>query len=99
MIRIDNLSKAFTLHNQGGAVIPVMVGATLTVLPGECAGLTGPSGAGKSTLMRMVYWAMSASSCASCPACLRLTWWPSLCLPSGPTRPRPAIGRQACFGG
>ena len=55
MIRIENLSKAFTLHNQGGAVIPVMAGATLTVQPGECVGLTGPSGAGKSTLMRMVY--------------------------------------------
>jgi len=55
MIRIDNLSKSFTLHNQGGAVIPVMAGATLTVAPGECVGLTGQSGAGKSTLMRMVY--------------------------------------------
>ncbi|NEX48765.1 phosphonate C-P lyase system protein PhnL [Pseudotabrizicola algicola] len=55
MIRIDNLSKSFTLHNQGGAVIPVMCGASLTVAPGECVGLTGQSGAGKSTLMRMVY--------------------------------------------
>ncbi|MES2542943.1 MAG: phosphonate C-P lyase system protein PhnL [Pseudomonadota bacterium] len=55
MIRIDNLSKSFTLHNQGGAVIPVMGGASLTVSPGECVGLTGQSGAGKSTLMRMVY--------------------------------------------
>ncbi len=55
MIRIENLSKSFTLHNQGGAVIPVMVGAALTVNPGECVGLTGQSGAGKSTLMRMVY--------------------------------------------
>jgi alpha-D-ribose 1-methylphosphonate 5-triphosphate synthase subunit PhnL len=55
MIRIENLSKSFTLHNQGGAVIPVMVGAALTVRPGECVGLTGQSGAGKSTLMRMVY--------------------------------------------
>lgn len=55
MIRIDNLSKAFTLYNQGGAVIPVMAGANLTVRSGECVGLTGPSGAGKSTLMRMVY--------------------------------------------
>jgi alpha-D-ribose 1-methylphosphonate 5-triphosphate synthase subunit PhnL len=55
MIRIENLSKAFTLHNQGGAVIPVMAGASLTVRPGECVGLTGQSGAGKSTLMRMVY--------------------------------------------
>ena len=55
MIRIENLSKSFTLHNQGGAVIPVMGGASLTVSPGECVGLTGQSGAGKSTLMRMVY--------------------------------------------
>jgi alpha-D-ribose 1-methylphosphonate 5-triphosphate synthase subunit PhnL len=55
MIRIENLSKSFTLHNQGGTVIPVMGGASLTVVPGECVGLTGQSGAGKSTLMRMVY--------------------------------------------
>lgn len=55
MIRIENLQKSFTLHNQGGAAIPVMAGAALTVSPGECVGLTGQSGAGKSTLMRMVY--------------------------------------------
>jgi alpha-D-ribose 1-methylphosphonate 5-triphosphate synthase subunit PhnL len=55
MIHIENLSKAFTLHNQGGTVLPVMAGAGLTVAPGECVGLTGQSGAGKSTLMRMVY--------------------------------------------
>jgi alpha-D-ribose 1-methylphosphonate 5-triphosphate synthase subunit PhnL len=55
MIRIENLSKSFTLHNQGGTVIPVMGGAALTVSPGECVGLIGQSGAGKSTLMRMVY--------------------------------------------
>lgn len=55
MIRIENLSKSFTLHNQGGAVIPVMAGANLHVAPGECVGLTGQSGAGKSTLMRMVW--------------------------------------------
>lgn len=55
MIRIENLSKSFTLHNQGSAVIPVMAGASLSVAPGECVGLTGQSGAGKSTLMRMVY--------------------------------------------
>jgi alpha-D-ribose 1-methylphosphonate 5-triphosphate synthase subunit PhnL len=55
MIVVENLSKSFTLHNQGGAVIPVMAGAALTVAPGECVGLSGPSGAGKSTLMRMVY--------------------------------------------
>jgi alpha-D-ribose 1-methylphosphonate 5-triphosphate synthase subunit PhnL len=55
MIRIENLSKTFTLHNQGGTVIPVMAGVALTVGPGECVGLTGQSGSGKSTLMRMVW--------------------------------------------
>lgn len=55
MIHISNLSKNFTLHNQGSAVIPVMEGAALSVGAGECLGLIGASGAGKSTLMRMVY--------------------------------------------
>lgn len=55
MIDIENLSKSFTLHNQGGAVIPVMAGAQMHVARGECVALTGASGAGKSTLMRMIY--------------------------------------------
>lgn len=55
MIEIDGVSKAFTLHNQGGAVIPVIAGAALRVARGECVALAGASGAGKSTLMRMVY--------------------------------------------
>lgn len=55
MIELKNVSKQFVLHNQGGAVIPVMQGAALRVNPGECIALTGNSGAGKSTLMRMVY--------------------------------------------
>ncbi|NSY39933.1 phosphonate C-P lyase system protein PhnL [Leisingera sp. ANG59] len=55
MIELNNVSKSFTLHNQGSAVIPVMQNATLSVKPGECVGLTGVSGAGKSTLMRVIY--------------------------------------------
>ncbi|MBT54030.1 MAG: phosphonate C-P lyase system protein PhnL [Mameliella sp.] len=55
MIDIRDLSKTFTLHNQGAAVIRVMEGATLAVDRGECVALTGASGAGKSTLMRMIY--------------------------------------------
>ncbi len=55
MIRVEGVSKSFTLHNQGGAVIAVLRDAHLSVAPGECVALTGASGAGKSTLMRMIY--------------------------------------------
>lgn len=55
MIEVLDVTKSFTLHNQGGATIPVMQGAELSVAPGECVALTGVSGAGKSTLMRMIY--------------------------------------------
>ncbi len=55
MIEIRDLRKTFKLHNQGGAVIDVMRGASLCVAPGECVALVGVSGAGKSTLMRMIY--------------------------------------------
>lgn len=55
MICVENLSKTFTLHNQGSAVIRVMENANFTVAAGECVALTGNSGAGKSTLMRMIY--------------------------------------------
>ena len=55
MIKVSGISKSFTLHNQGGAVIDVLVDAGFSVVPGECVALTGVSGAGKSTLMRMIY--------------------------------------------
>lgn len=55
MIEISNLSKTFTLHTQGGAILSVMEGANLAVRPSECVGLIGASGSGKSTLMRMIW--------------------------------------------
>lgn len=55
MIHVRGLSKNFTLHTQGGTVLPVMRDAGLDVAPGECVGLTGASGAGKSTLIRMIW--------------------------------------------
>lgn len=55
MITLNNVSKTFTLHNQGSAVIEVISDVSFHVAPGECVALTGASGAGKSTLMRMIY--------------------------------------------
>ncbi|MDF1669933.1 MAG: phosphonate C-P lyase system protein PhnL [Roseovarius sp.] len=55
MIDLRNVSKTFTLHNQGSAVIEVINDVSFAVAPGECVSLTGASGAGKSTLMRMIY--------------------------------------------
>ncbi|WP_159975656.1 phosphonate C-P lyase system protein PhnL [Roseobacter cerasinus] len=55
MIELREVSKTFTLHNQGSAVIGVISNVSFTVAPGECVALTGASGAGKSTLMRMIY--------------------------------------------
>ena len=55
MIQVENVSKTFTMHNQGSAAIEVLSCASFSVSAGECVGLTGVSGSGKSTLMRMVY--------------------------------------------
>ena len=55
MIELKHVSKTFTLHNQGSAVIEVISDVSFHVVPGECVALTGASGAGKSTLMRMIY--------------------------------------------
>lgn len=54
-IRVENLSKLFTLHNQGATTIPVFEALELAVFPGECVVLAGESGVGKSTLMRTIY--------------------------------------------
>ena len=55
MIEVRDVTKSFTLHQQGSTVIPVLTGGNLTVARGECVALTGVSGSGKSTLMRMIY--------------------------------------------
>lgn len=54
-IRIRQLAKAFTLHNQGGVTLPVLRRLRLRVDAGECVVLTDPSGSGKSTLLRAIY--------------------------------------------
>lgn len=62
IIQVSNVSKTFTLHNQGSAEIAVLNNVDLSVSAGECIALTGPSGAGKSTLMRLIYGNYKAQS-------------------------------------
>jgi alpha-D-ribose 1-methylphosphonate 5-triphosphate synthase subunit PhnL len=55
MLRVRNLTKSFTLHNQGGVLLKVLEGMSLEVRSGECVVLMGPSGTGKSTFLRSLY--------------------------------------------
>ena len=55
LISVHGLHKSFTLHLQGGVVLPVLRGASLDVAGGECLVIHGPSGAGKSTLLRLLH--------------------------------------------
>jgi len=55
VIRVENLSKDFVLHVQGGARLPVFANLNLEVAAGDCVALYGPSGCGKSTLLRSLY--------------------------------------------
>ena len=47
LLDIRDLGKTFTMHLQGGLLIPVVSGVSLTVAAGECVVLGGPSGAGR----------------------------------------------------
>lgn len=55
MIRVENVSKTFVLHQQNGVRLPVLQNASLEVSNGECVVLHGHSGSGKSTLLRSLY--------------------------------------------
>ncbi len=55
VLRVADVEKTFTLHNQGGRVLPVIQGLTFNLAPGQCLALRGPSGAGKSSVLRMIY--------------------------------------------
>ncbi|BDU35553.1 phosphonate C-P lyase system protein PhnL [Vibrio nigripulchritudo ATCC 27043] len=55
MLRVENISKSFVLHNQQGITLPVMNSVSFEVDQGECLVLHGESGSGKSTLLRALY--------------------------------------------
>lgn len=61
-IEVKALSKAFTLHLQGGMQMPILSHIDMQVDAGECVVIHAPSGAGKSTLLRCLYANYRASS-------------------------------------
>lgn len=60
MLAVEDLTKGFTMHLQGGIRLPVVNDVAFEVFSGECVVLGGPSGAGKSSLLKMVYGNYSA---------------------------------------
>ncbi len=55
LLELKGVSKAFTMHLQGGVRLPVVRDVSFAVRPGECVVLGGPSGAGKSSILKMIY--------------------------------------------
>lgn len=54
-ITVSEVTKTFTLHNQGGTKLPVIDRMSFHVDAGECVVFYGPSGCGKSTLLKMLF--------------------------------------------
>jgi alpha-D-ribose 1-methylphosphonate 5-triphosphate synthase subunit PhnL len=61
VLRIENLAKEFTLHQQGGVRISVLADFNLEVKQGEAVAITGPSGRGKSSLLKLIYGSYKAT--------------------------------------
>ena len=62
LLRVTNVSKAFTLHVQGSAAIPVFASLNLSVGAGRAIAVTGASGVGKSTFLKLLYGTYKAAS-------------------------------------
>jgi alpha-D-ribose 1-methylphosphonate 5-triphosphate synthase subunit PhnL len=55
MLVVEQLSKSFRLHMQGGLQVRAVEGVSFQVQRGEFVGLAGPSGAGKSTVLKCIH--------------------------------------------
>ena len=55
MLQVSDAAKSFTMHLQGGVLLPVVAGVSFDAHPGECVVLAGPSGAGKSSILKIIF--------------------------------------------
>jgi alpha-D-ribose 1-methylphosphonate 5-triphosphate synthase subunit PhnL len=55
LLSVEDLGKTFTLHLHEARQLPVIIGLSFDVFPGECVVLGGPSGIGKSSILKMIY--------------------------------------------
>src|SRR6266480_7395617 len=55
MLELTQAAKTFTMHLQGGIVLPVIANVSFAARAGECVVLAGPSGAGKSSILKMIF--------------------------------------------
>lgn len=55
MLKVENLSKEFTMHIRGGVKIPSFSNVSFEVQEGTLVAVTGPSGIGKSSLLKCIY--------------------------------------------
>lgn len=62
LLVVEDMTKRFVRHLQGGMVLPVIAGVALTVGRGECVVLGGRSGVGKSSILKMVWGSYGATA-------------------------------------
>lgn len=55
MLKVENLTKEFTMHIRGSVKIPSFRNVSFEVKEGTLLAVTGPSGIGKSSLLKCIY--------------------------------------------
>ncbi|MEE4242802.1 MAG: phosphonate C-P lyase system protein PhnL [Desulfopila sp.] len=54
-LKVDRLTKTFTLHNRGGIEVEGFTGIDFSLQCGQLLALSGPSGVGKSSILKTIY--------------------------------------------
>ncbi len=54
-LKVENLTKSFTLHNRGGVRVLGFTGINFSLAEGQLLALSGQSGAGKSSILKTIY--------------------------------------------